>query len=157
MRNFLLESAIWTGDFFNYVNQNDGVVQRGRIQMKIQTDGPDSATQWNRFIRPDGTSTDYQGEAKLKIEGNRVINPEPPAEDVNTGNAIEDYQFNGYIGEGHVHILEEYAEVIPGGERETRRNELHYCRLAVDQVLQVASVYVNGRLLVFANSRLTKE
>lgn len=152
--NFLCREGIWSGEFYNFVNQQGGIVQQGRIELKAEVPAPDLVVQKTGFIRPDGSRTGYQGEAKIAVRGKQLINPEPPEKDENTGNPLEDYRFEGYVGEGHIHILEQYVEKSAEGSDE-RRNEIHYCQLDGGDVLMISSVYVNGQLLVFARAVLS--
>ncbi len=154
LKGFLLKPGVWSGEFHNFVNQGDGIVQQGRIELKVELVDENTAIQRTGFIRPDGSRTGYQGQAKIRVVGNRIENPEPPSTDENTGNPIRDYRFEGFAGQGHIHILESYAEVPKDQPPEERRNEIHYCQLDNNQVLMISSVYVDGQLLVFARATL---
>jgi hypothetical protein len=151
---FLRRSAIWSGEFTNFVNQEEGVIQRGRIRMKAVVDSRGAIKQSIAIIRPDGKASDYQGAASLRIEGNRLKWVGKITEDENTGNPIENHTFEGYLGWNQVYLVETYEEVFPDGRREKRKNNSHYVVLAEKKVLWLADIHVDGKLLVFANTVL---
>ena len=154
LKGFLLKPGVWSGEFHNFVNREEGIVQQGRIELLVELLDKNTAIQRTGFIRPDGSRTGYQGQAKIRATGNRIENPEAPDADENTGNPIEGYRFEGFAGQGHIHILEQYTEVHKDQPLEERRNEIHYCQMDNNQVLMISSVYVNGQLLVFARATL---
>ncbi len=154
LKSFLLKPGVWSGDFHNFVNQDQGIVQQGKIELQVELVDDNTAIQRTGFIRPDGSRTGYQGQAKIQVKGNRIENPQVPEKDENTGNPIKGYRFDGFAGQGHIHILEQYTEVHKDQPAEERRNEIHYCQLDEGQVLMISSVYVNGQLLVFARATL---
>jgi len=154
---FLRESGVWSGEFVNFVNQKDGVIQKGRIRMKMVVDSHGAIQQSLAIIRPDGTATDYQGYATMKVEGNRLKWEGEITKDENTGNPIENHNFDGYIGWNQIYCLETYEEVFPDGRREKRRNNIHYIILSDGKLLYLADVHLDGKLLVFANTVLALE
>jgi hypothetical protein len=154
---FLKKSGIWSGKFTNFVNQKGGIIQRGRIRMKIAVDSEGIIRQETAFIKPDGTTSDYQGYGAIKVEGNRLKWVGNVAEDENTGNPIENHRFEGYVGDNHIYASEAYEEVFPEGKREQRTNNIHYVILSENKILWLADIRVNGQLLVFANTLLKPE
>ena len=151
---FLKKSGVWSGEFINFVNQQDGVIQRGRIRMEIIINSSGVIQQSIAIIRPEGTATDYQGYSTMKIEGNRLKWEGSITEDENTGNPIENHCFDGYIGWNQIYCIETYEEIFPDGRREKRQNNSHYVILDDRKLLWLADVRVNGKLLVFANTVL---
>ena len=151
---FLHKSGIWTGEFVNFVNREDGVIQRGKIRMKMTVEDDGIIKLSISLIRPDGTATDYQGYATLKVAGNRLNWVGAITRDENTGNPIENHVFEGYVGWNQIYFAETYEEVFPDGRREKRSNNIHYVVLEDGKLLQLADIRVDGRLLVFANTVL---
>ena len=76
--------------------------------------------------------------------------------DPNTGNPLARHRFEGHVARRHIHILEEYEEVFPDGRREQRRNTVHYVLVDDRTVFMIADIRVDGQLLVFGNTKLTK-
>lgn len=151
---FLKTSGIWSGEFVNFVNQKEGVIQKGRIRMRMLVDSSGVIQQSIAIIRPDGTETDYQGYSTMKVDGNRLKWEGSITEDENTGNPIENHNFDGYIGWNQVFCVETYEEIFPDGRREKRQNNIHYVVLDDGRLLWLAEVRVDGKLLVFANTVL---
>jgi hypothetical protein len=151
---FLKKSGVWSGEFVNFVNQKDGVIQRGRIRMRIIVDSSGVIQQSIAIIRPDGTATDYQGYSTMKVEGKRLKWEGSITEDENTGNPIENHSFNGHIGWNQIYCVETYEELFPDGRREKRQNNVHYVVLDDGRMIWLADVRVDGKLLVFANTVL---
>lgn len=151
---FFKKSGIWSGEFTNFVNQEDGLIQRGRIRMKMVVDNSGIIQQSIAIIKPDGTATDYQGYSTLKVEGNRLTWVGSITKDENTGNPIENHSFNGYIGWNQVYCVERYEEIFPDGRREKRKNNIHYIVLDDGKLLWLADIHLDGKLLVFANTVL---
>jgi len=151
---FLKKSGVWSGEFVNFVNQEDGMIQKGRIRMKMIVDSSGVIQQSISIIRPDGTATDYQGYSTMKVEGNRLTWVGSITKDENTGNPIESHSFNGYIGWNQIYCVETYEEVFPDGRRERRKNNIHYIVLDNGRLLWLADIHLDGKLLVFANTVL---
>jgi hypothetical protein len=151
---FLKKSGLWEGEFANLVNQDNGVIQKGKIRMQMEVDSQGIIKQRIAIIRPDGTATDYSGYSTMKVEGNRLEWIGSMTMDENTGNPIENHVFDGYVGWNQIYAVETYEEIFPDGRREKRRNNLHYIILSQNKVLWLADVHLNGKLLVFANTLL---
>lgn len=151
---FLKKSGIWEGDFANFVNQDNGVIQKGKIRMKMEVNSQGIIKQSIAIFRPDGTSTDYQGYSTMKVEGNRLKWVGSMIKDENTGNPIENHSFEGYVGWNQIYAVETYEEIFSDNRREKRKNNTHYIILSQDKLLWLADVYVEGKLLVFANTLL---
>lgn len=77
-------------------------------------------------MKPDGKRAGYEGVAKMRLEGNRLVNAEPMTEDPNTKNKIQNHLFEGYIGSNQIYVLEAYDEILPEGKVEHRRNDMQY-------------------------------
>jgi hypothetical protein len=155
--DFLYKSGIWSGKFVNFVNQEDGMIQRGKIRMKVSVDSSGVIKQSIALIRPDGTASDYQGSATMKVEGNRLKWIGLITKDENTGNPIENHVFEGYIVWNQIYAVETYEELFPDGRREKRRNNIHYVVLGEEKVLWQADIHVDGKLFVFANTVLESQ
>lgn len=155
-RFFLEENSIWKGDLCNYVLQGEGLKQRGCNLLEVQqlTKGVMELT--NKFFRSDGTQTDYEGKTRIKILGDRIQAQEQEEIDPNTGNAIKDKSFSGFILSNHIYIMESYKEEVAPGKLESRRNDLHYYFLQDDELISIVSVYVDDELLVFGNAHLKR-
>ena len=153
---FFKRSSVWKGPMTNFVNMKGRIVQHAHMIMEISTDSEGIVTQKNIVVKPDGTRTSYEGIAKMRVEGNRVVNAEPMTEDPNTKNKIQNHLLEGYIGDNHIYILESYDEILPEGKVEHRRNDVHYYFFNNTEMVILADVFVNGKLLVFANTRLKR-
>ena len=151
---FLKQSGVWSGEFVNFVNQENGVIQRGKIRMKMTVDSAGVIQQSIAIIRPDGTATDYQGYSTIMVEGNRLTWVGAMDKDENTGNPIENHNFDGSVGWNQIYCVETDEEVFPDGRREKRKKNLHYIILGDGKLLWLADVHLNGKLLVFANTVL---
>ncbi len=151
---FLKKSGIWEGDFANFVNQDNGMIQKGKIRMKMEVDNQGIIKQSIAIIRPDGSPADYQGYSTMKVEGNRLKWVGPMTKDENTGNTIENHSFDGYVGWNQIYAVETYEEIFSDSRREKRKNNIHYIILSQDKLLWLADVHVKGKLLVFANTLL---
>lgn len=151
---FLKTNGVWKGSFSNFVNKKEGIIQHGVIFVEMRIDDEGIIHQRNAFVGPDGKKGPYEGVGIMKIEGNRLINPELWTEDPHNKNKIENYQFQGYIGENNIHILETYDEVTTEGETSTRRNSIHYFIQNETKVFMTADVYVNSDLFVFSSTHL---
>ena len=154
---FLNRSGIWNGEFVNFVNQEEGIIQKGRIRMKMTVDSNGIIKQSVAIMKPDGTLSDYQGYATMKVEGNRLKWVGSVSEDENTENLIENHVFEGYVGWNHIYSVETYDEVFPDNRREKRKNNMHYVFLSERKFIWLADVHVDGKLLVFANTTLELE
>ena len=151
---FLETSNIWEGDFQNYVNMEDGIIQKGKIIVEVTQEDDQIVKMRNKFINPDGKQSDYTGYSSMQIKNNRLLWVGDPRIDENTGNKIENHIFKGYILDNQIYILEQYSEVFPDGHKENRRNTVHYYLINKNEILQMADVYVNDSLLVFASTLL---
>lgn len=151
---FLAKGGVWRGEFINFVNGDPAEVQKGALLMRISVDPEGVIDQSIALIRPDGTRTEYEGSARLRVEGNRLLWVGSVTRDENTGNPIENHRFDGLVGENQIYAAETYEEIFPDGRREKRRNNLHYVILDEETVLFLADVHVDGELLVFANTTL---
>lgn len=154
---FLKRSGIWSGEFTNFVNQKGGIIQHGRIRMKISVDSEGVIHQKTAFIKPDGTASGYQGYGAFKVEGSRLIWVGSVTKDENTGNPIENHRFEGYVSDNHIYAVEEYEEILPNGRREKRSNHIHYVLLSENKILWLADIRKDHQLLVFANTLLELE
>ena len=153
---FFLRDAIWDGEFEAYVNKEKGLIQKGRIVVKMYIDENSIIHQSNAFIRPDGTQTDYEGSAKMKLEGTEILWVGDSTKDPNTGNVLENHRFNGYFKYDQAYIVEDYDELYPDGRKEHRHNDVHYLVLDEDEILMTGNVSVNGDFLVFSNTTLLR-
>lgn len=154
---FLQESGVWEGSFTNFVNRKDGIIQKGKTRIKVVVDDNGVITIENAIFDEDGNPGPYTGMAKMRIKGNKLINLLEMTEDPNTDTKIENHQFQGFIGNNHVHILEEYDDVFPNGKIDHRRNSLHYYSVSENKLLMISDVYVNGELLVFVDTFVSKK
>ncbi|MTI95567.1 MAG: hypothetical protein FH749_08775 [Firmicutes bacterium] len=154
---FLNQSASWRGSLSNYVNIDGGKTQTGEIEVAVEIIN-DILTIKNRLFRPDGSQTDYEGALEARIVGNRLLNIHEQTVDPNTKNQIRNHQFEGYFTQNHIFIVETYTEVFKDQEKEEmRHNELHYYLPDVDTALNVISVHVKDKLLVFGNAYLKRQ
>jgi len=153
---FLFSNAEWMGDFQNYVNIDDGIIQNGKILVEISSSA-DTVKMRNSFINQQGIATDYTGYSKMLVRGNSIINLDDSGIDENTGNEITDYKYWGRILDNHVYIHESYREVFPDGQFEYRSNSVHYYLKSSREVIQLAEVWVNDSLLVFAGTILKRQ
>lgn len=154
---FLKKDGIWSGEFTNFVNQKGGVIQCGKIRMKMTIDNNGIINQRIAFFKPDGTVGDYQGYSTMRIDGDRLKWEGSVTKDENTGNLIENHVFEGYIGWNQIYIVEKYVEVFPDGRKEKRKNNLHYVFLNKEKLLWLGDIYLDDQLLVFANTILELE
>ncbi len=155
--NFLQSSGIWEGVFANYVNRDGGIEQEGKIIVKVEVDTNGVITHENSFFRLDGTQSDYVGSLNVRVEGNNLINLLEIDEDPNTKNKIKNHRFEGYIVKNHIFIYETYEEIFPNGKKDFRRNSVHYFFIKENELIMLADVYLNDKLLVFANTKLEKK
>lgn len=153
---FFFSNASWLGEFKNYVNRGEGVIQNGRILVEMKSSG-DTLWMRNAFFNKEGKATDYTGYSTMLATGDSVISLDDLNVDENTGNAIENYHFWGRILEKHIYIHESYREVFPDGHSESRSNSVHYYLNNPEEVIQLAEVYLNDSLLVFVGTRLVKQ
>ena len=151
---FLTQSGLWEGSFSNYVNRGGGIVQEGRIAVEVSVGEDGVIRHKNIFMDKDGKQSDYEGTARMKVEGDRLINLDVMTEDPNTGNQIRNHKFDGYITDHHVYVLETYEEILPDGKVDHRRSDVHYYFIGETELVMLADVYVNDSLLVFASTIL---
>jgi hypothetical protein len=154
---FLGKSGVWLGEFTNFVNQKGGAIQQGKMHLKMEVDKDRIINMSTAIIGSDGRLGEYQGYATLKVEGNRLNWVGSTTEDKTTGNTYENYVWDGYIGRNHIYVLNSYEEIYPDGRREKRRYDLHYIFLSQESVIMLADIFVDDRLLVFANTTLKRQ
>lgn len=155
--SFLSESSVWEGDFTNFVNEGDGTIQKGRIRIKVDVDDNQIIHMKIAFFKPDGTPGDYEGMAEMRLSGNKLSWEGEMTRDPSNNNRVENHIFEGYVAPAHIYILETYDDIAPSGRRDTRRNDLHYCFLEEGKAVMIGDVFVNGKMLVFARTTLTKQ
>lgn len=154
--SFLLSNTAWLGDFQNYVNRNDGIVQSGKIKVELTTLN-DTVMMRNIFLNHDGEPTNYTGYSYMMIQGDTILSIDESGIDENTGNEIIDYTYLGRILDNHIYIHESYKEIHPDGKIEQRTSSVHYYLLSENEILQLAEVWVDNVLLVFAGTRLKRQ
>ncbi len=125
--SFLSESSVWEGEFANLVNQGDGIIQKGRIRIKVNVDDNRIIHMKIALVKPDGTPGDYDGMAEMRLLGNKLTWEGEMIRDPSNNNRIENHIFEGNVAPAHIYILETYDDIGPGGQRDKRRNDLHYC------------------------------
>jgi hypothetical protein len=153
---FLLSNSTWIGDFQNYVNRNAGIVQTGKIRVELTTSN-DTVMMRNTFLNPEGEPTDYTGYSYMIVKGNTITSIDESGIDENTGNEITDYNYLGRVLDNHIYIHESYKEIHPDGEIEQRSNSVHYYLMSENEIIQLAEVWVDDVLLVFAGTRLIRQ
>ncbi len=153
---FLFSNAEWLGDFQNYVNRNDGIIQNGRILVEITFLG-DTIKMRNAFFNQQGVPTDYTGYSNMLVQGDSIISPDDYSIDENTGNELKNYKFWGRILDNHIYIHESYNELFPDGKVETRSNSVHYYLKSKQEIIQLADVWINDSLFVFAGTLLRRK
>ncbi|NJE60630.1 hypothetical protein [Thermococcus sp. 21S7] len=153
---FLKNNGVWEGEFSNYVNQMEGITQRGKMIIEVEATPGGTIIQRNFFVRPDGTKSDYVGIARMRLDGNRLLWVGEEAEDPNTAEEIRNHSFEGIVTEDQIYIVELYEAVGKDGTIERRRNTTHYYFLSDKEAVMTGSVYVNDELLVFASTRLRR-
>ncbi len=154
--SFLLSNSTWLGEFQNYVNRNAGIVQSGRIKVELTTSN-DTVMMRNIFLSHEGEPTNYTGYLYMIVKGDTIFSIDESGVDENTGNEIIDYNYWGRILDNHIYIHESYKEIFPNGKTEKRSNSVHYYLLSNNEVIQLAEVWVNEALLVFAGTRLKRQ
>ena len=154
---FLNSSGKWEGSFSNFVNREGGIEQEGKIVVQVDVTEKGVISHKNSFFRPDGTQTDYVGSLEVKVDGNNLVNLMKIEEDPNTKNKIENHRFEGYITDKHIFIYETYEECYQDGKREFRRNSVHYYFLSEREMIMLADVYLDDKLLVIGNTKLIKK
>lgn len=154
-KSFLFSNSTWLGGFQNYVNRNDGIVQNGKIKVELKTLN-DTVMMRNIFLNQEGEPSNYSGYSYMIVKGNTILSADESGVDDNTGNEITDYNFLGRIIDDHIYIHESYKEILPNGEIEQRSSSVHYYLMSENEILQIAEVWVNDFLLVFASTRLKR-
>ena len=154
--SFLSESSVWEGEFTNFFNQGDGLIQKGRIRIKVDVGDYRVIHMKIAFAKPDGTPGDYEGMAEMRLSGNKLCWEGEMTRDPSNKNRVENHVFEGYVAPAHIYILETYDDITPGGQRDKRRNDLHYCFFEEGKAVMLGDVFVNGKLLVFARTTLAK-
>ncbi len=155
-KSFLLSNSTWLGEFQNYVNRNTGIVQSGRIKVELTTTN-DTVMMRNIFLNHEGELTNYTGYSYMIVKGDTIFSIDESGVDENTGNEIRDYNYWGRILDNHIYIHESYMEIFLNGKTEKRSNSVHYYLLSNNEVIQIAEVWVNEALLVFASTRLKRQ
>ena len=153
---FLNSSGKWEGLFSNFVNRDGGIEQEGKVVVQVDVTDEGVISHKNSFFRPDGTQSDYVGSLEVKVEGNNLVNLMAIEEDPNTKNKIENHRFEGYVTNKHIFIYETYEECYPDGKREFRRNSVHYYFKSKKEMIILADVYLDDKLLVIGNTKLIK-
>ena len=153
---FLNSSGKWEGLFSNFVNRDGGIEQEGKVVVQVDVTDEGVISHKNSFFRPDGTQSDYVGSLEAKVEGNNLVNLMAIDEDPNTKNKIENHRFEGYVTNKHIFIYETYEECYPDGKREFRRNSVHYYFMSEKEMIILADVYLDDKLLVIGNTKLKK-
>ena len=153
---FLLSNTTWVGNFQNYVNKNTGIMQRGSIKVELKTSN-DTVMMRNIFLNQKGEPSNYSGYSYMIIRGDTIISTDESGIDKNTGNEITDYNYFGRILDNHIYIHESYKEILCNGEIEQRSSSVHYYLLSQNEIIQLAEVWVNNDLLVFAGTRLKRQ
>ncbi len=152
---FLTQSGTWEGSFRNFVNKSGGVIQEGFVVVEVEVDEGGEIRHRNIFMDKDYQKSDYEGSTRMKLAGNRLLNLDLMTEDPNTKNRIENHEFEGYVIDDHIFILEAYDEVFNDERVEKRRNHVHYFFPTEMEIVMLADIYVNNELLVFAGTKLT--
>ncbi len=155
-KSFLLSNSKWLGDFQNYVNRDAGIIQTGKIKVELTTSN-DTVMMRNIFLNHEGEPTDYTGYSYMIVKGNTIFSTDESGMDENTGNEIIDYNYLGRILDNHIYIHESYREILPNGEIEQRSNSVHYYLMSENEIIQLAEVWVDNVLLVFAGTRLKRQ
>jgi hypothetical protein len=155
-KSFLFSNSSWLGDFQNYVNRNAGTVQSGKIQVELTTSN-DTIIMKNIFLNDEGEPTDYTGYSYMIVKGDSIISADESGVDENTGNEIIDYNYSGRILDNHIYIHESYKEILPNGEIEQRSSSVHYYLISKNEIIQLAEVWVDNSLLVFAGTQLKRQ
>ena len=153
---FLCKSGTWSGPFQNFVNQSGGIIQVGYIAVEAEVDA-DEIRHRNVFMDENHKASDYVGSSRMKVVGNRLVNLEVMTQDPNTKNQIQDHNFEGYVIDDHIFILETYDEILADGNVDRRRNHLHYYLITETEIVMLGDVFVNDQLLVFAGATLKRE
>ncbi len=154
--SFLSESSVWEGEFTNFVNQGDGLIQKGRIRIKIDVDDDKIIHMKIALAKPDGIPGDYEGMAEMRLSGNKLSWEGEMTQDPSNRHRVENHSFEGYVAPAHIYVLETYDDITPGGQRDKRRNDLHYCFFEEGKAVMAGDVFINNKLLVFARTTLTK-
>ncbi|MGC9472247.1 MAG: hypothetical protein ACP5D1_11955 [Bacteroidales bacterium] len=155
-QSFLFSNSTWLGDFQNYVNRNPGTVQSGKIQVEL-TASNDTIMMKNVFLNQEGEPTDYTGYSYMIVKGDSIFSADESGVDKNTGNEIIDYNYSGRILDNHIYIHESYKEILPNGKVEQRSVSVHYYLISKNEIIQLAEVWVDNSLLVFAGTRLINQ
>jgi len=155
-KTFLLSNTTWIGNFQNYVNKNAGIIQSGSIKVELKTSN-DTVMMRNVFLNQRGEPSNYSGYSYMIIKGDTIISTDESGVDENTGNEIIDYNYFGRILDNHIYIQETYKEILSNGEIEQRSSSVHYYFLNENEIIQLAEVWVNNDLLVFAGTRLKRQ
>jgi hypothetical protein len=153
---FLFSNSSWLGDFQNYVNRNTGIVQSGKIIVELATSN-DTIIMKNVFLNDEDEPTDYIGYSYMIVKGDSIISADESGVDENTGNEIIDYNYSGRILVSHIYIHESYKEILPNGEIEQRSSSVHYYLISKNEIIQLAEVWVDNSLLVFAGTQLKRQ
>ncbi|RKY83229.1 hypothetical protein DRQ09_10360, partial [candidate division KSB1 bacterium] len=82
--SFLKVSGIWEGNFSNFVNKGDGIIQKGKMRIENSIDRKGLIHQSTKFFTIKGKQSDYTGYSTMRIKGNRLIYVGKMVEDKNT-------------------------------------------------------------------------
>jgi hypothetical protein len=126
-----------------------------RIEVEVNEKG--EIRHRNILMNKDRKKSDYQGSARMKLDGNRFVTLGVMTEDPNTKNRIENHECEGYVIDDHIFILETYDELFDDGNVERRRNHIHYFLLSETEIVMLGDMYVNDELLVIAGTTITKK
>ena len=148
-------NGIWEGSLANFVNRDGGIVQHGGLILEVSIDKHGVVTHKSILLRPDGQKK-YEGIARMRLEGQKLTNLEPMTEDPNTKSKIQNHLLEGFVGDSHAFVLESYDDISPDGKIEHRRNSVHYYFVNEKELVILSDVFVDDKLLVFANARLKK-
>lgn len=147
--------GIWEGSLTNFVNRDGGIIQHGSLILEVSIDKHGVVTHKTILLRPDGQKQ-YEGIARMLLEGQKLTNLESMTEDPNTKSKIRNHLLEGFVGDSHAFMLESYDDISPDGKIEHRRNSVHYYFVNKKELAILSDVFVDDKLLVFANARLKK-
>ena len=108
------------------------------------------------MFRPDGTPSDYEGMATMRLEGSKLSWVGEMTQDPSNKNRIANHHFEGFVAPDHIYILETYDDILPNNQVDKRRNDIHIYFGGVGKAVMLGDVHINGELLVFARTVLIK-
>jgi hypothetical protein len=142
---FFGRPGFWRGPMAILVTEGDGVPHGGQMVAKVDVDASKNVSIANAFVRPDGSRSQYEGSLAARVDGLRIVGTGDNSRDPNSGNALSNYHFEGWINGQQAAILEEYDETFPDGRKEHRRNGFHYLALTPDRVVMVGDIQIDGK------------